>query len=195
MGKPTIVRGWLETMPNKIRQQALFDLHGKRENCDSLHSAITRVISNFASSEDGFHYWVGVRDFVNDKIPDGNHYCYKEGYNAAKAAYEAQAESQRQKAAIVPRFTFENKGTIESRFEVAVSENGPFSRIDLPPLPEKHSTIPNYEVKEIWAGGDIVPVPRIDYETLTRKAALHDDLKVRLDAALAALEEIRRLFV
>jgi hypothetical protein len=52
-----------------------------------------------------------------------------------------------------------------------------------------------YQVKEIWAGGDVVPVPRQDYEAMSHKAAIHDDLKTKLDAALAALEDLRRLFV
>jgi hypothetical protein len=52
-----------------------------------------------------------------------------------------------------------------------------------------------YQVTELWEGGDVVPVPRMDYETLTRKAALHDDLKAKLDVAIASLEELRRLFV
>lgn len=86
--KPTTVRGWLETMPEPIRTKAL-------SQClrpDKLASSQAHAVADFmdwAKSIEGRFFWFGAYHYISGRKSE-NLTHELEGYNAAKAAYEAQ---------------------------------------------------------------------------------------------------------
>lgn len=158
-----LVYGWAAKLPEPLKTKCENDMRGKLFQggfFDNMIDAIGCIAKELDSD-----FYRGVYQYIRFKempIIGSSRISqdYRDGWNSANSAYEAQA-----------------------------------AHIGLPPLTERHSTIPTYQVTELWEGGDIVPVPRMDYEALTRKAALYGELKAKLDAAIASLEDLRRLFV
>lgn len=89
--EPTTVRGWLETLPEPLKNYALtpdrFEYAG---GCGSLVYAVELQRDIYPDNLPEHDYWHGVWLYLrlgNSINIDGKE---REGYNAAKAAYEAK---------------------------------------------------------------------------------------------------------
>lgn len=86
---PTTVRGWLETLPEPIRERALKQCNAPNSSCESLVSAIQQFADWSKETKEGHSFWLGVQHFLSGDRP--TYLTHElEGYNAAKAAYEKQ---------------------------------------------------------------------------------------------------------
>lgn len=70
--KPTTVKGWLETLPEPYRTQALEAMEQRKAGleCGALSAAITKMCF-WARSSQGTDYWLSVREWA--ECPSKNH--------------------------------------------------------------------------------------------------------------------------
>lgn len=160
--QPTTVRGWLETLPEPLRGEAIQDAkthnYGALESCNSLSNALYAMYLQCGNGKD--FYWHGVRHFVLGRHvaeidEDEMTPVFERGYNAAKAAYEAQEKRKSEVrdccrcGSTLPETEFEG-------FEQTCNDCLKF---------------PAYQVKEVWG-----QVEAKELAELREKAAKWDEL-------------------
>jgi len=94
--RPLTVGGWMRTLP-PLENAPNWGLNYGVENqlCKSLDSALCVLLENTSNFIRGYGYYLGVLDFLRGKVMDearSNH--YRDGYFAAKAAFEAQQQPE-----------------------------------------------------------------------------------------------------
>jgi len=94
--RPITVGGWMRTLP-PLENAPSWGLNYGVENqlCKSLDSALCVLLENTSNFIRGYGYYLGVLDFLRGKGMDearSNH--YREGYFAAKAAFEVQQQPE-----------------------------------------------------------------------------------------------------
>lgn len=182
---PTTVRGWLETLPEPLRTQALKDgkthNYGALESCDSLPNALYAMYLQCGNGKD--FYWHGVRHFVlgrhveeideEEMTP-----VYESGYNAAKAAYESSQNAAYMGVSEHGAMFWNGKEAQRTPIFVAKSQENP-----LPNGKEKP-----YQVTEIWE-----QVSAKELAELRAKAAAWDTIEPKLEYLSNFFEDLRRL--